>query len=224
MALSPRLYVDSAEVDAVGSLLADGLVFGVTTNPTILERGGRTVAELLELYARWTDEGAREVCFQTWGTDASDLRARADAILALGDRAVVKVPATPLGFPVAAALAAEGAPVLLTAVYSSAQALTAATLGIRYIAPYLGRLRDAGRDGLADIAQMQAVCAGSATNVLAASIRSPDDLVALALVGVPYVTAAPAVLRAALQHDTSDSAAAEFEAAVERMSSPVAAD
>ena len=211
-----RFYVDSADVDQVGPLLADLLVHGVTTNPTILERAGRGVRDIPDLYARWEDEGAREIFFQTWGATSAEMLHHAAQILALGDLAVVKVPATREGFAAAAALADGGATVLLTAVYSQAQALLASTMGIRYIAPYLGRLRDSGRDGVAEISAMQALVAGTGTDVLAASLRSPGDVVALAAAGVPFFTAAPAVVLACLQADASDSSAAEFEWAVQR--------
>lgn len=214
---APRLYVDSADVDRVGRLLAAGVVHGVTTNPTILERGGRTAAELPDLYQRWVGEGAREVFFQTWGGDAASLLRNAEGIRELGDRVAVKVPATAEGFAAASALVREGASVLVTAVYSVAQALACASIGVRYIAPYLGRMRDAGLDGYAIIAQMQDVCEGSDTTVLAASLRSADDIVGLRLAGVPYFTAAPDVLDELLFHEVSDSSAAEFDAAMVRL-------
>lgn len=209
---APRLYVDSAALDAVSSLLQQSLVHGVTTNPTILERAGRTVDEIPALYRRWADEGAREIFFQAWGGDAPVIEARAREILALGELAVVKIPATGAGFGVAARLAREGAPVLLTAVYTPAQALAAASCGIRYIAAYLGRMRDAGFDAVAEIARMQAVCGDSGTEVLAASLRTPDDIVTLAEAGVPTFTAAPEVLHALLAHPATDAATEVFEA------------
>lgn len=216
-ALAPRLYVDSADVDRVSSLLAADVVHGVTTNPTILERGGRTAAEIPELYARWAGEGAREIFFQTWGGDTSSLLRNAEGIRALGDRVVVKVPATRHGFAAASALVRDGATVLVTAVYSVAQALVGASIGAQYIAPYLGRMRDAGIDGDAVIARMQEMCAGSDSNVLAASLRSPDDITGLRLAGVPYFTAAPDVIEQMLFHGVSDSSAAEFDAAMVRL-------
>jgi transaldolase len=212
----PRFYADSADVDEVSGLLTDALVHGVTTNPTILERGHRSIRDIPELYARWSAEGAREIFFQTWGGSTKAMLENAEGILSLGPLAVVKVPATREGFAAAASLAAGGATVLVTAIYSQAQALAAATIGARYIAPYLGRLRDAGRDGVAEISAMQAVLAGSGTDVLAASLRTPSDIVALAAEGVPYFTAAPSVILATLQSDMSDASAAEFEAAVQR--------
>lgn len=214
---APRLYVDSADVDRISPLLAAGVVHGVTTNPTILERGGRSAAEIPALYERWVAEGAREVFFQTWGGDAASFLRNAEGIRALGDRVAVKVPATAEGFAAASALVRDGATVLVTAVYSVAQALVCASIGAQYIAPYLGRMRDAGMDGDAVIARMQGVCADSDTNVLAASLRSPDDIVALREAGVPYFTAAPDVLEGMLFHPVSDSSAAEFDAAMGRL-------
>ncbi|MDN3444813.1 transaldolase family protein [Microbacterium sp. APC 3901] len=216
-AVAPRLYVDSADVDRVASLLAAGVVHGVTTNPTILERGGRTAAEIPDLYARWAGEGAREIFFQTWGGDTASLLRNAESIRTLGDRVVVKVPATRDGFAAASALVRDGATVLVTAVYSVAQALACASIGAQYIAPYLGRMRDAGIDGDAVIATMQEVCVGSESNVLAASLRSPDDITGLRLAGVSYFTAAPEVIEQMLFHEVSDSSAAEFDAAMARL-------
>lgn len=215
--IAPRLYVDSADVDRVSRLLAAGVVHGVTTNPTILERGGRTAAEVPGLYARWVAEGAREVFFQTWGGDTAAFLRNAEGIRALGDRVAVKVPATAAGFAAASALVRDGATVLVTAVYSVSQALACAAIGAHYIAPYLGRMRDAGLDGEVVIARMQEMCAGSASNVLAASLRSAEDLVALRRAGVPYFTAAPDVLDQVLFDAVSDSSAAEFDAAMVRL-------
>lgn len=215
--LAPRLYVDSADVDRVSRLLAAGVVHGVTTNPTILERGGRTAAEIPDLYARWESEGAREIFLQTWGRDTASFLRNAEVIRALGDRVVVKVPATADGFAAASALVRDGATVLVTAVYSIAQALACASIGAHYIAPYLGRMRDAGIDGDAVIARMQEVCAGSGSNVLAASLRSADDITGLRLAGVPYFTAAPDVIDQVLFHEVSDSSAAEFDATMVRL-------
>lgn len=215
--IAPRLYVDSADVDRVSRLLAAGVVHGVTTNPTILERGGRTAGEIPELYARWESEGAAEIFFQTWGGDTASFLRNAERIRELGPRVAVKVPATAAGFAAASALVADGATVLVTAVYSVAQALACASIGAQYIAPYLGRMRDAGIDGDTVIARMQEVCEGSGSNVLAASLRTADDIVGLRLAGVPYFTAAPDVIEQALLHEVSDSSAAEFDAAMVRL-------
>lgn len=131
----------------------------------------------------------------------------------LGGNVVVKVPATPMAFPIAARLARNGVPALITAVYSAAQAVAAAAVGVRYIAPYLGRLEDSGRDGLSLIGQMHTLTFGTETQALAASLRSPAAIVSLAERGIRLFTASPPVLWSMVQDDESDRSAAEFEAA-----------
>ena len=108
---------------------------------------------------------------------------------------VVKFVATRAGSVACAALAAGGAPTLLTAIYDPGQAIVAAAAGATYIAPYLGRLNDAGRQGIAEVVAMHEVlvATGSKTKVLLASIRSVPDMVALARHGVDRFTMAPDV-------------------------------
>ena len=217
---TPRLFVDSAEVSAVEPLLRGSLVHGVTTNPTILDRAGRHASEIPALYSQWEGLGAREVFFQAWGEGPEELERRARELLALGELAVVKIVATAEGFPLAARLAREGAPVLLTGVYTAAQALAAACCSIRYIAPYLGRMRDGGLGDVEEIARMQAVAGESGTEVLAASLRSPQDIVDLVERGITAVTASPQVLAAMLASEASVDADGAFAAASSLQGAP----
>ena len=79
-----KLYVDTADRSAAESLLATGLFQGVTTNPTILQRASKGVADLKEIY-RWAiDAGAREVFFQAWGEDSATLIERGEWLRGLG--------------------------------------------------------------------------------------------------------------------------------------------
>jgi transaldolase len=144
-----RLYADSANLDKVIPLLDAGLVHGVTTNPTIVARDGLTTTDLPRLYEQFERAGAREIFMQATGGTIRELASSAARIDEFGSYAVVKVPATPDGFRIAQSLLSRDVPVLLTAVYSLAQATFAASLGVEYIAPYFGRLVDSGEDGLA---------------------------------------------------------------------------
>jgi hypothetical protein len=107
----------------------------------------------------------------------------------------VKFVATRAGSAACAALAARHVPTLLTAVYDPGQAIVAAAAGATYIAPYLGRLNDAGRQGITEVLAMHEVLAAtrSTTKVLVASIRTVPDMVALARRGVDCFTMAPAL-------------------------------
>jgi transaldolase len=115
---------------------------------------------------------------------------------------VVKIPATRQGLQAGAQLSAKGVPVTYTAVYAAEQAHFAAQLGAAYAAPYLGRLQDAGIDGMALIAQMQSLIerSGAATRLLVASVRSREACLALLQLGVGSITIPPRLLGELLDH------------------------
>jgi len=214
-----RFYADSADVDRVTALLRSGLVSGVTSNPTILDRSGRGVEDFEQLYESYVAAGAREVFFQTWGPDAGAMLANARRITALGDRVVVKLTATLHGFAAAAALHREGTPTLITAVNTVAQAAVAAQVGADYVAPYFGQIADrTGGPPVALVAAMQSALATTGTQVLLASIRDPAAVEAAAAVGVRLFTAHPDVVEACAQSEHSAAADAKFEELVLRRS------
>ncbi|GAA3919940.1 transaldolase family protein [Microbacterium invictum] len=208
-----KLYADSADIDTVIALLEDHIITGVTTNPTILQKDGHRPRNIPDLHRRFTDAGAEEIFFQATGATRAEMQGNAAEIRGLGDRVIVKIPATAIGFRVAAECARAGAPVLLTAVYTIAQAVAAASIGARYIAPYFGRLDDSGLDALDVVGSMHRAIAGSGTNVLVASVRTPTVAANLALAGIGHITAHPSVIEAMLVDPASDAAAVDFEAA-----------
>ncbi|MCU1636771.1 MAG: transaldolase [Cryobacterium sp.] len=206
-----KLYADSANVETVVPLLLDGLIRGVTTNPSIIARDGVTRNDLARLYDEFSAAGADEIFMQATGGSREDLLADSFRIADFGDRIVVKVPATPDGFRVARELQRRDVPVLLTAVYSLAQATYASAIGVEYIAPYFGRLVDSGEDGLAKVSNMTKVLASTRTKVLVASVRSPNAAATLALNGVGHITADVPVLLAMMVDPVTEQSAAEFE-------------
>jgi len=215
-----KLYVDTADRAAAESLLTTGLFHGVTTNPTILQRAAMGASDLRDIY-RWAVEaGAQEVFFQAWGEDAATLIDRGQQLRDLGREVVVKFVATRAGATACAALGARGIPTLLTAIYDAGQAIVAAAAGATYIAPYLGRLNDAGRDGIAEVLAMHEVlvATGSTTKVLLASVRSVPDMVAMARHGVDCFTMAPAVAEQFFTDPTTAEAARVFEEAIRETS------
>ena len=215
-----RLYLDTADRTAAEDLLATGLFAGVTTNPTILQRASRSVDDIADIY-RWALEaGAREVFFQAWGEDTATLVKRGAELRSLGDEVVVKLVASRAGAAACATLAADGVPTLLTAVYSPVQAVVAAAAGATYIAPYLAKLQEAGRDAIADITAMQDVLAatGSPTKILLASIRDVQSVVALARHGVDCFTMGPAVAEQLFTDELTARAVQTFEDAVREIS------
>jgi TalC/MipB family fructose-6-phosphate aldolase len=207
------LYIDSADRAHVEELLAVGVFTGVTTNPTILERAGVPQDSQPEIYRWAAAAGAQEIFFQARGDDESTLVRAGVALAALGPRVIVKLPATRAGIAATAELASRGLRTLVTAVYHPAQALLARAAGAAFIAPYVGRMTDQGRDGLLNSAKMAQTLEGSDCRVIAASLRSLDDVAALAAAGVPDFTLSAPLCDALLADDLTVAAAQAFELA-----------
>lgn len=214
-----RFYLDSARKSEVKPLLATGVFYGVTTNPLILREASVRAGQLAE-FADWVfGLEAREVFFQSWGEDQATLYQHAQQLARISTKVVVKLPATQEGLTAAAKLAADGIRTCVTAVYTPFQVLLAASVGAAYVAPYLGRMNDAGRDGHASIAQMvQALRnTSSPTEILAASVRSPEDVARLGQAGVRCITLSPAVARQLFQEPLTLEATQAFEVAAKEV-------
>ena len=204
-------YLDCADLAAVTPLWETGLFAGVTCNPTILARAGLAQADLPELVAGLAALGVPEVFAQVLGTDLAEMSRSAAWLRSVGDL-VVKVPATVPGLRLAQHLVADGVPTLVTAVYHPTQALLARDVGADWVAPYVGRMGDAGRPGVAAVAQMVAALQGSRTQLLAASLRSPDQVAELAAVGVRHQTVGAELAGRLLDDELTAAAVVEFEA------------
>jgi transaldolase len=210
-----KLLVDTADVSVWERLLPSGVFYGVTTNPKLVNQAGLpyTLETLRKLAGSAFALSANEIHLQVWGTDSLDMLSRGRALAAIDPRVRVKVPGTRLGFPCAKALANEGANVTLTALYSAQQTLAGIALGAAYAVPYLGRMNDAGMDGLAEVFTMQDIVRQfpTRTRILVASLRQLTDVVALARHGVGVYALLPPLAEALLDHPLSILAAADFE-------------
>jgi len=156
---------------------------------------------------------------QTWGASAQDMYENGMA-LSQQDRArvVVKVPVTAQGAEAATMLARSGVRICLTACYDHKQALIAGSMGAEYIAPYLGRMTDNGKDGAGQCKKMKRIVdgLGSTTRILVASIREAQTMADLAVEGLDTFTFSPAVAREMFDEPLTDAAAEAFEAAAAR--------
>jgi TalC/MipB family fructose-6-phosphate aldolase len=205
------LYIDSARRDALEPLLDTGLFDGIATNPTLLSRAELTQQDLPDLYTWAVEHGAATVFMQTLGTSSEAIVVNGAWLGGLGRAAVVKVPATTAGLTAARQLVNNGARVLVTAVYHPTQVLLAEAAGAHYIAPYVGRMTDHGRDGVASTTLMQNILTPGRIRVLAASLRSPDEVAQLAAAGVADFAVSCELAQSLLADELTVAAAAEFE-------------
>ncbi len=212
-----RLYLDTADMAQWDAWLSAGIFYGVTSNPLLLERASLpcTHLQLEQLAHRAFEMGMQEVQLQTWGGTVEAWVANGQQLAAIDPRIVVKVPVTQGGTAAAAQLIGQGVRVTLTGIYEVHQVLIGAALGAEYVAPYLGRINDFGRNGREILAAMQQALngVGSHTRILAASIREVDDIAALATQGLDTFTFSAKIAAQLFDVAATKLATADFERA-----------
>ncbi len=208
-----RFFIDSADQAACEPWLRIGMFSGVTTNPQLMREASRHISDIKEIYNWARDAGAREVCFQAWGSTVEDQYRSAMEIREVAPSATIKVPCTRVGAHAISKLRDQDVPVLLTAVYSAKQALIGSALGVKYIAPYFNRMFRAGLNGTEEITHMVRAIPqdGTGPMIMAASIKSAKHLVTLTDIGVRVFTVSPDVLEDLFTDDLTAKAVDDFE-------------
>lgn len=194
-----KFFADTAEIDEIRSLAASGLVDGVTTNPTLIMKSGRNFLEVIQEICGETDG---PVSAEVTALDAEGMLKEGLKLAKLADNVCVKLPLTMDGLKACRSLSSEGIKTNVTLCFSANQALLAAKAGASFISPFIGRLDDThieGMDLIQDIRQVYDNY-GFETEILAASIRSPNHIKECALVGADASTAPPAVLWKLAEH------------------------
>ncbi|MBS3975769.1 MAG: fructose-6-phosphate aldolase [Syntrophomonadaceae bacterium] len=204
-----RLFIDSANVEEIRAANDLGIISGVTTNPTLVAAEGRDFHQVI-----------REICSLVNGpVNAEVLSLRADEMLpeaetlaALHPNVVIKLPLTADGLKAANLLKQKNIKTNLTLVFSSAQALLAARAGAAYVSPFVGRLDDAGHQGMDLIGEMVHIFAqhGLETEIIAASIRHPLHVIEAARLGADIATVPYKVLMQMLKHPLTDQGVQRF--------------
>lgn len=204
------LYLDSADVDDARRALKLGFVAGVTTNPNFIAEVGRPGRDVLRAML---DLGASTVFYQVTAQPFEARAAQAREIAALDPaRVVVKIPSTAENMALAAELSAEGIRCCMTAMSSPAQGYLASLAGAAYVAPYVNRLTRQMGDGLAVVGQTAALLAGTETRILAASLKSVEEVIDTLLAGAHDLTMPLDLLLALGENEYSVKAIEEFDA------------
>ena len=199
-----KFFVDTADVSEIKDLGATGLVDGVTTNPSLIAKSGRN---FLEVIREICDLIKGPVSAEVAATGHKKMLAEGRKLAKIADNVTVKVPLTPDGLKTCRVLANEGTKVNVTLCFSAGQAILAAKAGATFISPFVGRLDDISRDGMGLIDEICMIYGNYPlieTQVLVASIRSPNHVVEAAKMGADVVTVPPAVLRALFKHPLTD--------------------
>ena len=205
-----KFFVDTADVAEIKELAATGLLDGVTTNPSLVAKAKRDFKEIVaEICAAVDGPVSAEVA----ATDLDGMLKEGRTLAKIAKNVTVKVPLTWDGLKACRALSGEGTMVNVTLCFSANQALLAAKAGATFISPFVGRLDDAGADGMDLVREIRTIYDNYPdlkTQILAASIRNVLHVKQAAMIGADVVTVPPAVLRALVSHPLTDKGLEQF--------------
>ena len=210
-----ELFLDTADAQAVKELSETLTIAGVTTNPTIITRSGKTLERVIDEMCK-TLAPSQKSFFQVIATDFDGILEETRRICALRENAYAKIPVTPAGLKAIKAAKAEGLNVLATAIYSADQAFLAAMNGADYLAPYVNRMCNYG-DGVGQVADLVNMLAtnGLPSKICAASFKNTEQVHDVICVGAQSVTVAPDIVWTMVKHPGTGIAVDEFSAAWE---------
>ena len=207
-----KFFVDTADVAEIRSLAALGLLDGVTTNPSLIAKSGRDFKEVVAEICRLV---SGPVSAEVAATDTAGMLREGRILRQIAPNVAVKVPLTWDGLTACRTLVGEGAMVNVTLCFSANQALLAAKAGATFVSPFIGRLDDAGLDGMQLIREIRAIYdnySDFSTQILAASIRTVNHVKEVALAGCDVATVPANILQALVKHPLTDKGLEQFVA------------
>jgi transaldolase len=209
-------FLDTANLEEIRAAAAWGVLDGVTTNPTLVAKEGREHRAQIEEICGMV---SGPVSVETTTTDAEGMIREGEVFATWAPNVVVKVPVTPEGVRALRGLRAKGIPVNVTLVFSLPQALLAAKAGATFVSPFVGRLDDAGNDGMQVVRDICAAFStyGFETKVLAASLRHPMHIVEAARAGADVATMPFKVMEQLFKHPLTDVGLERFLADARRL-------
>ncbi len=199
-----KFFIDTADTGEIGDIAATGLLDGVTTNPSLVAKTGRDFFEVLDEICALV---AGPVSAEVTATDADTMIAEGRKLRELAGNIAVKVPMTFDGLRACKTLSDEGTMVNVTLCFSANQAILAAKAGATFVSPFVGRLDDISEDGMgliSDIREIYDQYTSFETEILVASVRTPNHVRESALMGADIATIPPDVLRKLINHPLTD--------------------
>jgi transaldolase len=198
-----KIFLDTADVNSIREYVDLGIVDGVTTNPSLVAKTGKSLESV-----------ALEICelvngpisIEAVSTATDEIIAESRRLAAIHPNVVVKIPMIKSGLQALSTLSAENIKVNVTLIFSPLQALLAAKNGAYFVSPFIGRLDDIANEGMNLIADILEIyeAYGFETEVLVASVRNPIHVLEAAKMGADIVTLPPKVLDQLWKHPLTD--------------------
>jgi transaldolase len=204
-----KFFLDTANVKEIQEAASLGLLDGVTTNPSLVAKEGRSFKEMLIEICRIVDG---PISAEVVSLEADAMVKEGKDLAKIHKNIVVKVPLIAEGLKATKRMAAEGIKVNVTLCFSPTQALLAAKAGAWCVSPFIGRLDDISSNGMELIRQILTIYRNYnfTTQVLVASVRHPQHVVEAALAGGHICTMPFAIFQQMVKHPLTDSGLKKF--------------
>ena len=204
-----KIYLDTANVKEIHEAASLGLLDGVTTNPSLVVKEGRSFREMLQEVCKIVDG---PISAEVVSVEADAMVKEGQELAKIHKNIVVKCPLIPEGLKATKRLAAEGIKVNVTLCFSPTQALLAAKAGAWCVSPFIGRLDDISTSGMELIRQILTIYKNYdyKTLVLVASVRHPQHVVEAALAGGHICTMPYSVFQMLFKHPLTDAGLKKF--------------
>jgi len=204
-----RLFLDTANVEQIRQANELGVICGVTTNPSLIAKEGRDFQEVVKEITSIVDG---PISAEVISMEAEGMLKEAKELVKIHENIVIKIPMCAEGLKACAMMTKLGIKTNVTLIFSAQQALLAARAGATYVSPFVGRLDDVGAHGaelLGEIAEIFSIH-NIPTQIIAASIRTPRDIVLAAQAGCDIATVPYNVLMKSIEHPLTTQGIARF--------------
>lgn len=204
-----KIFLDTASIESIKKFVDMGIVDGITTNPTLISREKGHPEDIMREIVKIVKG---PVNLEVVATKTEEMVEEGLRLKKFGENVIVKVPMTSDGLKAVRKLAENKIKTNVTLIFSSNQALLAAKAGASYVSPFIGRLDDAGQEGMTVIKEIVQIFGnyGYSSEVLVASVRHPIHVIEAGKLGAHIVTLPPDILGKMLTHPLTDKGLALF--------------
>ena len=204
-----KFFIDTANIDEIKKGVEMGLVDGVTTNPSLIAKEDKPFEEIIGEICKIVDG---PISAEVVSLDSDGMIVEARKLAKIHDNIVIKIPMIIEGIKAVKKLTAEGIKTNVTLVFSSVQALLAAKVGATFVSPFVGRLDDIGAPSMDLIGDIVSIYDnyGYQSEIIVASVRSPQHVMDAALIGADIATIPLKVITQLAKHPLTDIGMEQF--------------
>jgi len=204
-----KFFIDTANIDEIKKGVDMGLVDGVTTNPSLVAKEDKPFEEIITEICKIVDG---PVSAEVVSLDSDGMIDEAKKLAAINENIVIKIPMIVEGIKAVKILTAEGIKTNVTLIFSAVQALLAAKVGATFVSPFVGRLDDIGVPSMDLISDIVGIYDnyGYQSEIIVASVRSPQHVMDAALIGADIATIPLKVITQLAKHPLTDIGMKQF--------------